>query len=90
MAFDFSIEMANYNHLTDKQKDTFFMNLMNTRYKDVSEENKQTVSELSTCVELYLNAPTYTDKNKYWEHFDDLAKRYSDPIKFRREKSLLK
>lgn len=82
-----TIDMANYNTLSDEDKDKFYLEYVGKHMKEVDEGTKITFTFISVCVYLYLKS-SEKEQQVLWNLYrHPLIRYFCDHDKYKSEKN---
>ncbi len=79
-------DIANYNSLTDEQKNLIWLNEVNQPYDKIERKYRIMMEHTSRLVKIYIETVNEEDKQALWDLYDDFTKLYCDRLKWRRLK----
>ncbi len=82
--YECTLEVANLNQLSKKDKNKFFMAYVGKPTKEVELEFQVIMSYISSCVKLYITSPPL-EQNILWRLYDKVVKHYADPDRYEAE-----
>ena len=83
---DVRYDIANYNILSDEQKDLIWLNEVGKPYNSIERKYRIMMEHTSRLVKIYIETPNEEDKQALWDLYDDFTRLYCDRTKWRRLK----
>ncbi len=80
-----TLEFANLNQSSNKEKNKFYMKYVGKQAKDVDYGTLVIFSHISDCIKLYINSNPI-QKDVLWGLYCPLSRYFCDPIRYEKDK----